>query len=185
MAEKKTTAKKTTKKTTKKKAEVKKPEKVLKPEVIEKPFNLLNPIMAQSGNVNIISHEEEVENKIALMEDIDSIASLNKQLLAVKRENTQLEIQNKSLDEAKRALDATIQIMDIFLDNTVMSKVKKNIKSARDIKELATAYGILTDKVAMLTGDNVLETLGAKKRMKISVAFQNDSGDKTGVQVEV
>ncbi len=175
MAEKKTTAKKKTVK--------KKTENVLKPEVVEMPKRSLdNPLLKST---TMITPDVEIDNKVALMEDIDSIASLNKQLLAVKRENTQLEIQNKSLDEAKRALDATIHIMDIFLDESVMNKVKKSIKSARDIKELATAYGILTDKVAILAGDNVLESLGVKKRMKISVAFQNDSGDRTGVQVEV
>lgn len=180
MAEKKTTAKKTTKKTTK---PTTKKDKVFKPEVVEMPTkSLINPLMNPN---TMITPTQEVEEKLTLMQDIDSITTLNKQLLAAKREKTQLQIQNRALDEANRTMDAMVQIMDVLLDESVMNKVKSNIETARDVKELAVAYGIMADKLKELQGDNVLEDMGSKKRMKISVAFQNDSGEKAGVQVEV
>jgi len=177
MAEKKSTTKKTTKKTTKPTTK-----KVLKPEVVETPKSLINPLMNPN---TMITPTQEVEEKLTLMQDIDSITTLNKQLLAAKREKTQLQIQNRALDEANRTMDAMVQIMDVLLDESVMNKVKSNIETARDVKELAVAYGIMADKLKELQGDNVLEDMGSKKRMKISVAFQNDSGEKAGVQVEV
>lgn len=180
MTEKKSTAKKTTKKTTK---PTTKKDKVFKPEVVEMPTkSLINPLMNPN---TMITPAQEVEEKLTLMQDIDSITTLNKQLLAAKREKTQLEIQNRALDEANRTMDAMVQIMDVLLDESVMNKVKSNIETARDVKELAVAYGIMADKLKELQGDNVLEDMGSKKRMKISVAFQNDSGEKAGVQVEV
>lgn len=180
MAEKKTTTKKTT---AKKKADTTKKEKILKPDVISTGGSLvINPLMKSN---TMITPEVEVENKIALMEEIDSVASLNKRVLAVKREKIQLDIQNKSLDEALKIIDGMSTLTDVILDDKVLKKVKNSIQSTRDVKELAVAYGIFADKLQQLQGDNVLEEMGFKKRMKISVAFQNEVGDKAGVQVEV
>lgn len=143
---------------------------------------LINPLIP----LEVIPPYKETEDKVALMQGIDSIASLNKQMLAVKRERAQLEIQNRGLDEAIKLINGMAAMTDIILSEEVMEKVKKSIETTKDVKELAVAYGIFADKLTQLQGQNVLEDLGGgKKKMKVSVAFQNDSGERTGVQVEL
>lgn len=154
-----------------------KPNETLKAEN-KKLFNE-NPLVAPKK----ISVSDETEQKVELIENIESLAVLNRQELAMKRQHCELVTDNKKLDAAKKIMDNFDSLLEVVLDPDVLQVVKGNIKKPLDIKLLSEAMEKLIKTHSMLMNPNVADELGTKKRQKINFMFR--SGSTQGVvQVE-
>ena len=104
---------------------------VLEGEVLEEGLLPFNPLMGSP----IISVDDENEQKIELIQEAESLAVLNKQVLEAKQRETELIVDNKKLDAAKKLIDGINAVADKAFDEDtirrVMSKEDLDRKSTR------------------------------------------------------
>lgn len=152
--------------------------------VAETPQELLhyNPLL---GN-DVISVDEELDTKVAMINEVESLALINKQMLAAKRQKVELEVDNKKLDVANKTVDTIDKIIEAVSSETVIAKVAENIETAQDLKYMAEAAERLTGTLRNLMNPNVADELGARKHIKIRAMFGNKAaGDVFGGSIEV
>ena len=178
MAVTKDTKKPTKKKTTTKKADK---EKAIDAKIIEETTLLPeNPLMAS----RVMSPNDELETKVALVNEIESIATLNKQQLMVKRQQVELEVDNKKLDTALKTISTVDKIIESVANEQVLERVAKNIKTPQDMKYMAEAAEKLTGTLRNLMNPNVMDEFGNKKRTKINFMFKSSGAVQAAVQVD-
>ncbi len=155
-----------------------KPDKIVKDD--NKKIFKENPLVAPRK----ISVSDETEQKVELIESIESLAVLNRQELSMKRQNYELITDNKKLDAAKKIMDNFDLLLGVVLDPDVLEVVKGNIKRPLDIKLLAEAMEKLIKTHSMLMNPNVADEIGTKKRHKINFMFRSSGPAQAAVQIE-
>lgn len=152
---------------------------VMEGEVLEEllPFNPLLGI--QSISVN-----DETEQKIEMINEIESLADINKQHLAVKKQQTELLVDNKKYDTALKTIDTIDKIINAVADEDVLERVKQNINTPQDLKYMAEATDKLTSTLKNLMNPNVADEFGGKKKHKINFMFKSNGPVQAAVQVE-
>jgi len=132
-----------------------------------------------------IPQAQEIEQKVEIINEIESIAELNKQHLAVRRERVELEVDNKKLDTAKKTIDNIEKIIDAVSDADVLERVTKNIKSPLDMKLMAEAAERLTNTLNSLMRPSVQDEFGGRKKTKIMAAFKAPTGEQMMISAEL
>ncbi len=155
-----------------------KPDKIVKDD--NKKIFKENPLVAPRK----ISVSDETEQRVELIENIESLAVLNRQELAMKRQRCELITDNKKLDAAKKIMDNFDSLLEVVLDPKVLQVVKDNIKKPLDIKLLAEAMEKLIKTHSMLMNPNVADEIGTKKRHKINFMFRSSGPAQAAVQIE-
>jgi len=159
---------------TKKKKDTKKTE--------EKDLLPVNPLIQSP----VISVEEENEQKVELMEQVDSLVSLNKQVLAAKRQQTELLVDNKKLDTALKLIDGIELIADKALNHdTIMKVLSKPDLNPQDFKFLADAIEKMSKTLKDLMTPSMQDELGQRKRAKIIAHFRTPSGEEATLGVDL
>lgn len=179
-------------KTSKTKKAAKKPAQkaVKKPEIIEEmpeyaqetttellPFN---PLMQSP----VITVNDENEQKVELVNNIESLAVLTKQKLALKREEVQLEVDNKKLDTAKKTIGAVEKIIDAVLNEDTLTRVSKSINTPMDMKFMAEAADKLANTLKSLMSGSAVDELGNKKKQKINFMFKSSGTVQGAISVD-
>lgn len=144
-----------------------------------------NPLLAPDQQLQPITAEEENEQKIELIEQVESIATLNKQVLEAKRRQVELVVDNKKLDAAKKLIDGINVIADKALDPYTIAKIiEQDDLKPLDLKLMADAMEKMTKTLNGLMNPSVQDEFGNRKRTKIIAAFQTAAGDKMMVATE-
>lgn len=131
-----------------------------------------------------ISPAVEMEQKIALVEDIESITELNKQALSVKRQQIEIQVEEKKLETARKTVDSIEKIINAVSSTEVLEKVTKNIKTPMDMKMMAEAAERLTNTLKNLMNPNTLDAIGTKKKKKINFMFKSSGPIQAAVQID-
>lgn len=141
----------------------------------------VNPLLGSQ----VISVNDETEQKVEMINEIESIAELNKQQLAVKRQRIELEVDNAKLDVAKKTISTVDKIIQSVANEDVLSRVAKNIQTPQDMKYMAEAAEKLTGTLKNLMNPNVADEYGGRKRTKIVAQFQTQSGERASIGVSI
>ena len=143
-----------------------------------------NPLLAEMSNDLIVSPGQELDHKINMLNEIDSIATITKQQLGIRRQRVELEVENKKLDTATKTIDSIEKIIDAVSDATVLKEVTNNIKTPLDMKLMAEAAERLTNTLKGLMNSNVADELVNKKRTKINFMFKSSGPVQGAIQID-
>ena len=143
-----------------------------------------NPLLDAPQVLRPINPDDENEQKAELIEQTESLAVLNKQVLEAKRREIELIVDNKKLEAARKTADNLENILDILSDKTVLEAVKENTKKPLDYKLVSEAGVKQSEILKNLMNPSVQDEFGKRKRTKIVAAFQTAAGDKMMVSTE-
>ena len=143
-----------------------------------------NPLLAGQSRDLVISPGQEMDQKIDMLNEIDSIATITKQQLSIRRQRVELEVENKKLDTAKKTIDNIEKIIDAVSSTEVLSRVTKNINTALDMKLMAEAAERLTNTLKGLMHTGVLDEMGTKKKQKINFMFKSSGPVQGAIQID-
>ena len=143
-----------------------------------------NPLLIEQSKELIISPGMELEQKIDMLTEIDSIATITKQQLSIRRQRVELEVENKKLDTARKTIDNIEKIIDMVSSTEVLDRVKDNIKNPLDLKLMAEAAERLTSTLRGLMNSNVLDEMGTRKKQKINFMFKSSGPVQVAAQID-
>ena len=132
-----------------------------------------------------ISPSQETEIKVQAINEIESLAEITKQQLAMRRQRVELEVENKKLDTAKKTIDNIEKIIDAVSSADVIQRVTDNIKTSYDMKMMAEAAERLTNTLRGLMNPTVLDEFGSRKKTKILAQFRTASGEQATIAAEI
>ena len=140
----------------------------------------VNPLLQSP----VITVNDETEQKIDMINEIESLATINKQRLAVRRERVELEVDNKKLDTAKKTIGAIEKIIDSVLNEDTLERVTKSIETPMDMKFMAEAAERLTNTLKNLMNRNSVDEFGTKKKQKINFMFKSTGTVQGAIQID-
>ncbi len=154
-------------------------------EVLDKQDLLpVNPLLQPIQHQSVITVNDETEQKVQLVNEIESLAEINKQALMARRQRVELEVENKKLDVAKQTIDSIDKIINAVSEADVLERVTKSIRTPMDMKMMAEAAERLTNTLKNLMNPNMLDGMGTKKRQKINFMFKSSGPVQAAVQVD-
>ncbi len=134
----------------------------------------------------MVSIDDENEQKVELMEEVQSLATLNKQVLEAKRRETELIVDNKKLDAAQKLVDGINIVADKALDEeTIRQVLSKEDLSPMDFKFMADAMDKMSKTLKDLMNPSVQDAYGNRKRTKIVAEFRTQSGERATIGVDM
>lgn len=150
--------------------------------LVEKPLLQHNPLLQD----NAITVNEENEQKVELIEKSQSLAELNKQVLEAKQRETELIVDNRKLDAAKKLIEGINSVADKALSEETLKKVmaKKDL-SPMDMKFMAESMDKMANTLKSLMKPSVADEFGNRKRTKIVAQFQSPSGERASIGVSI
>lgn len=161
----------------KKKTTKKENDKVLEGELL--PFN---PLIDSP----IVSVEDENEQKVELIEEVQSLATLNKQVLEAKQRETELIVDNRKLDAAKKLIEGINVVADkAFDEETIKQVLTKEDLNPQDFKFMADAISKMSDTLKSLMNPSVQDAYGNRKRTKIVAEFRTQNGERASIGVDM
>ena len=161
----------------KKKTTKKEDNKVLEGELL--PFN---PLIDSP----IVSVDDENEQKIELVEEVQSLATLNKQVLEAKQRETELMVDNRKLDAAKKLIEGINIVADRALnEETIMQVLTKEDLNPQDFKYMADAVDKMASTLKGLMNPSVQDAYGNRKRTKIVAEFRTQNGERMTMGVDM
>lgn len=131
-----------------------------------------------------IPQSQEIEEKVQLITEIESIAELAKQELSVKRQQVELMVENKKLDTANKTIDSIDKIISAVGSKEVLERVIKKIKTPMDMKMMAEAAERMANTLKMLMNPNTLDAIGTKKHKKINFMFKSNGPVQAAIQID-
>lgn len=149
-------------------------------EVNESNLLPVNPLMQSL----MITPVEETEQKVQLISEIESLAEINKQALAARRQTIEIEVESQKLETALKTIDSIDKIINAVSSAEVLAKVTKNIKTPMDMKMMAEAAERLTNTLKNLMNPNVLDGMGTKKKQKINFMFKSTGMVQGAIQID-
>ena len=140
-----------------------------------------NPLM---GNM-VVSTDEENEQKLELIEQTQSLAELNKEVLEVKQRQTELIVDNRKLDAAKKIIEGINLLSDKALDPVLISKMMSDDIKPLEYKMIIESIQKLSMTLKDVIRPSVADEYGNRKRTKIMAQFQTPSGEKISMGVAI
>jgi hypothetical protein len=153
----------------------------------KKPEELLpyNPLLSSPPQeLTVISPDDETEQKVQLITEIESLATINKQQLSVRRQQIELIVDNQKLETAQRTAKTIDKIISAVSTEEVLERVTKNIKTPLDMKLMAEAAEKLATTLKHLMNPNVMDEMGTKKRQKINFMFKSTGTVQGAIQID-
>lgn len=155
---------------------------VLEGEIVEEGLLPFNPLMGSIA----ISPDDEAEQKYELIEKTESLAVLNKQVLEAKQRETELIVDNKKLDAAKKLIDGINAVADKALSPETLKKIiEKEDLNPMDLKFMAEAMDKMANTLKSLMKPSIQDEYGGRKKTKIVAAFQMPGGEKASIGVSI
>ena len=143
-----------------------------------------NPLLATNQQPVPITASQELEQKVEIINEIESLAEITKQQLSMRRQRVELEVENKKLDVAKQTISTIDKIINSVSTEEVLDRVKKSINTPLDMKLMAEAAEKLTNTLKQLMNPNVLDEIGTKKKQKINFMFKSSGPVQAAIQVD-
>lgn len=142
----------------------------------------INPLL----DSQVMTVDEENEQKFELIEEAQSLSVLNKEVLEVKRRQVELQVDNKKLDAANKLIDGINLVADNALNPETIKKIlEQPALTPQDLKFLAEAMNKMSDTLKSLMNPSVQDEYGNRKRTKIIAQFQTQSGEKASIGVDI
>lgn len=157
---------------------------VMEGEVIEPAQELLpfNPLL---GNP-VITVDEENEMKAELIEQAESLATINKQILEAKQRQVELIVDNRKLDAAKKLIEGINIVADKALNRETLQRIiEKEDLSPMDLKFMAEAMDKMANTLKSLMKPSVQDEFGGRKKTKIMAQFRTPDGSTATIGVAV
>ncbi len=142
-----------------------------------------NPLLQQQSTELTITPSQEIEQKVEVITEIESLATITKQQLALRRERVTLEIDNKKLETAKQTIGAIEKIIDSVIKEDVLARVANKINTPQDMKFMAEAAERLTGTLKNLMSGSQIDEFGNKKKTKINFMFKTSGATQGVIQV--
>ncbi len=134
----------------------------------------------------MVSIDDENEQKVELIEEVQSLATLNKEVLEAKRRQVELSVDNKKLDAAEKLIDGINQVADKALnEDTIKQVLSKDDLSPMDFKFMAEAMDRMSKTLKDLMNPSVQDAFGNRKRTKIVAEFRTQSGERATIGVDL
>lgn len=146
----------------------------------EKDLLPFNPLM----DAPLVSVDEETETRVQMIEEVESLAEINKQQLAAKRQQAELIVDNKKLDTALKTIDTVDKIIESVANEEVLARVAGNIETPQDMKYMTEAADRLTSTLKNLMNPNVADEFGNRKHHKINIMFKGQGAVSVDVPRE-
>ncbi len=127
-----------------------------------------NPLLGSQA----ITPTSEMDTKVSVINEIESLAVLNKQHLMAKRQQVELEVDNQKLDVALKTVSTIDKIIQSVADEEVLTRVASNINTPQDMKYMTEAAEKLTGTLKNLMNPNVADEFGNRKHHKINMMFK-------------
>ncbi|MFA5322138.1 MAG: hypothetical protein WC373_05635 [Smithella sp.] len=143
-----------------------------------------NPLIPQSQQNLPITVGQETEQKVEIINEIESLAEIKKQQLSIRRQRVELEVENKKLDVAKQTISTIDKIIYAVSTEEVLKRVTQNIQTPLDMKLMAEAAEKLSNTLKQLMNPNVMDEMGTKKRTKINFMFRSTGVVQGALQVD-
>ena len=142
----------------------------------------VNPLMGSQ----VITVDDENNTKVELIEEAQSIATLNKQVLAAKQRETELIVDNRKLDAAKKLIEGINAVADKALNEDTIARIldQEDLKPM-DLKFMAESMEKMSNTLKSLMNPSVADEFGNRKRTKIVAQFQSPSGERASIGVEM
>lgn len=142
----------------------------------------VNPLLGSQ----VMTVDDENEQKVELIEEAQSLAVLNKEVLEVKRKQVELVVDNKKLDAANKLIDGINIVADKALNKETINKImsQKNL-TPQDLKYLAEAMNKMSDTLKGLMTPSMQDEFGNRRRTKIIAQFKTPSGEETSIGVSI
>lgn len=151
-------------------------------EINEQNLLPVNPLMQGV----MITPEEEAEEKVALIEETQSLAVLNKQVLEAKRRQVELVVDNKKLDAAQKLIDGINVVADKALsEETIRKIIEKDDLNPMDLKFMAEAMDKMANTLKSLMNPSMQDEFGGRKKTKIMAAFKAPTGEQMMIAAEL
>lgn len=155
---------------------------VMEGEIVEQELLPFNPLM---GSVTI-SPDDEDEQKYELIKQSESLAVLNKQVLEAKQRETELIVDNKKLDAAKKLIDGINAVADKALSQETLEKIiMKEDLNPMDLKFMAEAMDKMANTLKSLMKPSIQDEYGGRKKTKVVAAFQMPGGERASIGVSI
>lgn len=155
---------------------------VLESEILEEGLLPFNPLMSSPT----ISVDDENNMKNELIEEVQSLAVLNKQVLEAKQRETELIVDNKKLDAAKKLIDGINAVADKALSQETLEKIiMKDDLTPMDLKFMAESMDKMANTLKSLMKPSIQDEYGNRKRTKIVAQFQTQSGERASIGVSI
>lgn len=155
---------------------------VVEGDVVEESLLPFNPLVSPPT----ISVDDENNMKDELIEEVQSLAVLNKQVLEVKQRETELIVDNKKLDAAKKLIDGINAVADKALSEETLTKIlEKEDLSPMDLKFMAESMDKMANTLKSLMKPSIQDEYGNRKRTKIVAQFQTPSGERASIGVSI
>ncbi len=151
-------------------------------DLVENSLLTENPLISSP----VISVDDENEQKFELIEEVQSLAVLNKEVLEAKRRQVELQVDNKKLDAANKLIDGINIVADKALNPMLIQKILSQPDlTPQDLKFMAEAMNKMSDTLKSLMNPSVQDEYGNRKRTKIIAQFQTQSGEKASIGVSI
>lgn len=155
---------------------------VLEGEIVDEGLLPFNPLMGSP----IISVDDENEQKLELIHEAESLATLNKQVLEAKQRETELIVDNKKLDAAKKLIDGINAVADkAFNEETIKKVLSKEDLNPMDFKFMAESMDKMANTLKSLMKPSIQDEYGGRKKTKIMAQFRSPDGTTASIGVAV
>jgi hypothetical protein len=118
-----------------------------------------------------ISHEEEQELRVDLINETETLLELTKTKIAAKKAQVMVELDDRKLDAALRLMTGMEEIASIMTDPEVLGRVRDNVKSGMDMKMLADAFKNISGELKTLSRPDILDGQGTKKELNLGIQW--------------
>ena len=134
----------------------------------------------------VITVDDENEQKMELIEQTESLAELNKNVLEAKRRQVELIVDNKKLDAAQKLIDGINVVADKALSpDTIARIIEKDDLTPQDLKYMSESMEKMANTLKSLMNPSVQDEFGNRKRTKIMAHFRTPSGDSASIGVDI
>ena len=142
-----------------------------------------NPLMGTQP-VQSVSVEDEGNMKGELIQQAESLVELNKQVLAAKQRETELIVDNRKLDVAKKLIEGINLVTDKTLNTETLIKVLDNCERPQDFKYMTESVEKMANVLKGMLNPSVADEFGNRKRAKIVAQFRSPDGSTASIGVD-
>jgi hypothetical protein len=132
-----------------------------------------------------ISPGQEAEQKVEIIEEVQSLAVLNEQKLKAEQQKARLEIEVEKLRSSRNLSKAINSLIDLGLSEEILSGITRNLKTALDLKLYSEAIKNFTEARNKNADSIMQDEFGGRKKTKIMAAFQTPTGEKMMIAAEL
>jgi tRNA nucleotidyltransferase/poly(A) polymerase len=132
-----------------------------------------------------ISPGQEAEQKVEIIEEVQSLAVLNEQKLKAEQQKARLEIEVEKLRSSRNLSKAINSLIDLGLSEEILSGITRNLKTALDLKLYSEAIKNFTEARNKNADSIMQDEFGGRKKTKIMAAFKAPTGEQMMIAAEL